>query len=243
VILASRRRSPSWTPATPGGLAFWGDSSDLSTLFQDDARTMQVTAAGQSVGNWGDKSGSSHHLGQSTSGLRPTYTATGGAGGGPGVQTSAGLFLKSASFSMSDCTFVVIAKSTSGFLVTHYDAGANGVYCFNPSGYTAYASRTGSPTTATINAPELWSADFAVYTVRVDGGAPLLSLYRGGSLIASTAATIGTTPQSVPLTINTDANGNYGGSTVYSEILVYDHALSSTERAAAESYLATRWGL
>ena len=58
-LLIRRRRSSNFSPASlfaasePGG---WYDPSDLTTLFQDSAGTTPVTAAGQSVGLWLDKS-------------------------------------------------------------------------------------------------------------------------------------------------------------------------------------------
>lgn len=49
----------------------------LSTLFQDTAGTIPVTAAGQSVALWKDQSGNAHHASQSTAGARPTYQVDG----------------------------------------------------------------------------------------------------------------------------------------------------------------------
>lgn len=52
--------SPSQIFATHTGA--WYDPSDLSTLFQDNAGAVPVTAAGQPVGRINDKSGSGNHL-------------------------------------------------------------------------------------------------------------------------------------------------------------------------------------
>lgn len=51
----------------------WYDPSDLSTMFQDTAGTVPVTAAGQVVARINDKSGRGNHATQSTSLSRPTY--------------------------------------------------------------------------------------------------------------------------------------------------------------------------
>lgn len=51
----------------------WYDPSDLSTMFQDTAGTMPITAAGQSVARINDKSGRGNHATQTTAGARPTY--------------------------------------------------------------------------------------------------------------------------------------------------------------------------
>ena len=51
----------------------WFDANDLSTLFQDSAGTTPVTAVGQKVGKWLDKSGNGNHASQSNAALQPTY--------------------------------------------------------------------------------------------------------------------------------------------------------------------------
>ena len=54
-----------------GNQGFWYDPNDLSTLFQDAAGTIPVTAAGQPVGLMLDKSGRNNHAYQSVSASRP----------------------------------------------------------------------------------------------------------------------------------------------------------------------------
>lgn len=51
----------------------WYDPSDLTTLWQDSARTTPVTASGQPVGCMDDKSGNGRHLLQATAAARLTY--------------------------------------------------------------------------------------------------------------------------------------------------------------------------
>lgn len=56
----------------------WYDPSDLSTLFQDVAGTIPVTAAGQPVGLMRDKSGRGNHASQATATSRPVLQTSGG---------------------------------------------------------------------------------------------------------------------------------------------------------------------
>lgn len=56
----------------------WYDPSDLSTLFQDAAGTIPVTAAGQPVGRMLDKSGRGNHATQATATSRPILQTSGG---------------------------------------------------------------------------------------------------------------------------------------------------------------------
>lgn len=83
-MAARRRRMGGFSPLTlfaasePGA---WLDPSDLSTLFQDDAGTTPVTAAGQSVGMVLDKSGRGNHATQPVFASRPIYQVDSGGRG------------------------------------------------------------------------------------------------------------------------------------------------------------------
>lgn len=78
----SRLKNPlAFTPLnlfSVGEQGAWFDPSDITTLFQDDAGTVPVTADGQTVGMMRDKSGNGHHALQATAGSRPTYRASSG---------------------------------------------------------------------------------------------------------------------------------------------------------------------
>lgn len=69
-----------WTPADLGAdLALWLEADDLTTLFQSNAGSTAVSADGQSVGYWGDKSGDGFHLTSTADdGTRPVYNTAGG---------------------------------------------------------------------------------------------------------------------------------------------------------------------
>lgn len=58
-----------------GEQGVWYDPSDLSTMFQDAAGTIPVTAVGQPVGKILDKSGRGNHATQTTTASRPTLSA------------------------------------------------------------------------------------------------------------------------------------------------------------------------
>lgn len=60
-----------------GQAGAWFDVSDASTLFQDIAGTVAVTAPGQAVARVNDKSGNGQHLTQSTAAKCPTYAVDG----------------------------------------------------------------------------------------------------------------------------------------------------------------------
>jgi hypothetical protein len=65
-----------WTPSKLFGRTdpwIWIDPSDLSTMFQDTAGTIPVTASGQSVALIKDKSGNGYNLTQATAASQPTF--------------------------------------------------------------------------------------------------------------------------------------------------------------------------
>lgn len=64
-------------PFPTGKAGYFFDTSDLSTMYQDAAGTIPVTAAGQPVGRWEDKSGNGYILTQTTSTKRPIYQTDG----------------------------------------------------------------------------------------------------------------------------------------------------------------------
>lgn len=76
-MIAVRAARPVWTPrrlaTVPAAMyAPW----DITTLWQDSARTVPVTAYGQPIGAMDDVSGNSRHELQATEINRPTYAAT-----------------------------------------------------------------------------------------------------------------------------------------------------------------------
>lgn len=84
-LTTSRRGSsggpaPTFTPAAmfaAGETGAWYDPSDRSTMFQDTAMTIPVTAHNQPVGVMRDKSGNGIHLIAPNDGARPVYQETG----------------------------------------------------------------------------------------------------------------------------------------------------------------------
>lgn len=68
-----------WSPVALGGkLVAWYDPYDLSTLSQDSAGLVPVTADGQPVGRMADKSGSNTHATQPSAMSRPVFRSADG---------------------------------------------------------------------------------------------------------------------------------------------------------------------
>lgn len=73
-LAVNQRRAAS--PAAAGAAA-WYDPSDRSTLFQDAAMTIPVTADGNPVGAILDRSGNGHRFLQATAAKKPVYRTDG----------------------------------------------------------------------------------------------------------------------------------------------------------------------
>lgn len=69
---------PLTDPAEIGQVALWLDPYASNTLFQDSTGLTPVTADGQSVGKWLDRSGRNCHASQSNNSLRPVFRSSGG---------------------------------------------------------------------------------------------------------------------------------------------------------------------
>ena len=79
--LTMQRGVAVFDPATlfeSGEEGAWYDPSDISTLWQDSARTTPVTSDGDPVGAMDDKSGNGNNALQVTDAKRPTYKTAGG---------------------------------------------------------------------------------------------------------------------------------------------------------------------
>lgn len=74
--------SAQWTPLELPGIAAWWDFSDISRLYQDDARTVPVVADGDVIGGVASKYGTTH-ASQGTTAKKPIYRA--GVQGGKSV--------------------------------------------------------------------------------------------------------------------------------------------------------------
>jgi hypothetical protein len=61
-----------------GEVGAWYEPRDITTLFQDAAGTIPVTADGQPVGKMLDKSGNGYHATESVASKRPTFRDVGG---------------------------------------------------------------------------------------------------------------------------------------------------------------------
>lgn len=137
-------------------------------------------------------------------------------------------------------TFVAVESGTSGRdRLSLYATSTNGYLGLygrrlDADGLTSKPSTTVAPSTAAvIRAESNWTA--GTYNLLVDG----VSI--GSGAWTSSGSTSSTNSQAFRLGCSNTTTYGLDGD-IY-EVLVYESVLSSTDAAAVESYLATKWGL
>jgi len=252
------------------GLQLWLDASDASTLF--DATTGgSLVAADGGVARWEDKSGNARHMTQGTNGSRPTRKTAiqnnlavlrfDGSNDFMSVPSSTATFaflhsaastvfavLKVASNS-ADGTRIYgtrVGGSNRGSQLTHWNSSVTARIRHNATNgeasnddvidnYSANNFFTTNSFRLISLVSNAGAAAGSRSSLRVNGGAAT------ANNSVSNAASSGNS--SHDLTI---ADSPAGGSALngdIAEIIIYDTALSDTDRSAVESYLMNKWGI
>lgn len=166
-----------------GEQGVWLDPSDLSTMFQDGAGTVPVTASGQPVGRTLDKSGRGNHVNWQNA----TYQTDGTLhwiafnGSSTSGQTAAinfsgadEMFISAAVRKIADSQYPIIAElsplwtNASGTFV--FGGGNNGGYVYGSRGGAGAIAQTTTPT-APVSSVVTGISDISamISSLRVDG--------------------------------------------------------------------------
>lgn len=230
-------------PLTISGLFAWWDTSDLATLFQDSAGATPVTATNDPVGMLKDKSGNARHLIQSGAGtLKPTYQGAGG-----GISSDGGDTLKvtglGTAFTAQTVIAVFMPTATTSFgrLFTQWTTTAD----YNEVGH--YLPILRNSTNAEFCSYATTGARSAV-SVTNNQKYLFVSQHTGSALTNRANAVDGAEyTHSFSKTINgmaifADDLGTSNLTGRLYELLVFNTAISSGDRAALEAYLNAKWG-
>jgi hypothetical protein len=243
------RRAGTWPVVAPGGvstgLQLWLDASDASTLY--DATTGgSLVAADGGVARWEDKSGNARHATQATSANRPLRKTN--------QQNGLNALLFDGSNDAFSLSSITIPNSHSVFQVYQRLTGVQSFgIAHNNNNNVRYASLwfTDGILYQISNEPNNFTTHggsnaatgyFVVSTIR--NATTSIDVRRNGSSVASVTTGAGVTnAASGSWNAIGDRSSGFFHSGNLCEIIVYDSALSSTDRAAVETYLLAKWGI
>lgn len=221
-IVASAHRSGSWTPASLPGLAGWWDANDAATF---------SFSSGVLVSQWNDKSGNGRHLAQADTAKQPSRN---GAMGGVSVVHGASRWLDTAAFTVAQPLSLIVAgiyPTSSGPGMVSSVGGNLQFYRAAAGQIRGYAGGVEISINSYVTGSHVTTLIFngASSSFRMDGGAPV----SGNPGTAGTTTGLRTTERNLAFPTN-----GYE----LAEIILCAGALGTTDRAAAEDYLRTKWG-
>lgn len=230
------------SPEDMSDVAAWYDAQDLSTLWQDSGRTTAVTADGQTVEAWDDKSGNARHATNATG--TATYSAKGVNGlpavDFPNLTTHS---LVTAAFTLGTtgglAAFMVMDLDTVGsvdYAVYHRAGGAVRVIFSIDSG-TGVGPGFYDGAHKAFGAPAIAAGDEGVWSIVFEGGGNATLRKNGVALHASVAYTSFADASDV-LTIGggtAPMDGRMG------ELILLNREPTEPERTGLENYLRRRW--
>jgi hypothetical protein len=244
--------APAWTPASLTAPFVWYDPSDLSTMWQDAAKTTPVTTTGQNVCAINDKGAGGVHLTQATAANCPVLTADGGGrkylacsgtkllvGGVTSIVQNASLLFAGAAVQASTGGMIWDAQTPVGGELIEFSYSNNGV------GYEFSGRRITGDAFSTI---AVGAADTTIQSsIGVhDYSGATTTLYKNGTAIVGPTAS-----QTAGLTANATSPATGlcgwagGGFIVNANVyqVVVGQVLSSGDRANLDTFLRSKVGL
>ena len=249
IINPYRYASGGFAPTDISGCVLWMDGSDLTTMYQDIAKTSQTTAGGNSVRVWIDKSASAHEFTEATT--FPVYADNIKNSLGAVSFTAASTdFLSKATpgiFTGSTTMFAVwneINNDQVGTVITSDGLVSTRQAIFadtrtSPRRCIAYPYTSLSHIDNTNDlAANLWHYTSAVISANTSAQAWLDGTSQGSTanVTAPTEGTVSIGRQNYP-------SGQSYMNGYIAEIIMYNSALSTANREAVESYLASKWAI
>jgi hypothetical protein len=214
----------------------------------------QATATSDPVGYWGDKSGNARHATQATGANRPTRATS--MNGRPSIDvaaTASSLLQSTATVAnvIADAgtspqtTICAVMRNPSGVLGATFgsDQSANGrlVYSSRFDASNSYYDVANATTGRLSFTPIQTNAEAAAVHSLIRNGSEMAVGYNGATIARRLDASGAFSATSAVIQIGKGVGiGNAG---VFSELLFYNRALTTSERRRVERYLAAKWGI
>jgi hypothetical protein len=225
-----------FNPKSISGISLWLDAYDITTLFTNTTLTTPVTASGQVVRGWADKSGNG--LNNTTTDTVITYnTTTLGypAISFPGTQAAGfACALSMGNAGVSDATYFLVVRSTiagtGGVYLYHAGTKIRQIYANNNLTYMDYNAIAGI--NGSINVTNLTN----VVTRQDTASTGFLAGWDTGNSFGSVTLSGAANSNQTSLTLGQAFTG------YFCEVIVYNSVLSTAQRQQVEGYLAWKWG-
>lgn len=247
-MFLGKTNNTGFSPTTISGLGLWLDAADYSTF----------TLSGNNVTQWNDKSGNSRNFANPTTTSQPVYESN-TFNGKPCISTIINKFLYRSASTMgtlaSGSTFSIFVVGETDFtyawsifFTNWFDLGGSSpvarFHCSFRDNVTnkltlyangALQSSTGSTATNTrYVACFVYAGNGATCTSSLNGAASTFT----GTVNLPNSSTFGTSIFSV----GDGRNLNYTCKRI-AEVIMYDRALTTTERQSVETYLMNKYGI
>jgi hypothetical protein len=227
---AAKRREEGggFSPLDVAGCTLWLDGADAATMY-DATSGGSLSADGEEVARWEDKSGAAKHVTQATGAKQPLRDATGLNGldslRWPDTTNDLGLYSDS---SLEADTIFVVATFPGSTFSSVYEGLFNSKTTFIILGSSGRLEWYPPAVAGTF------------YTNGVASAAPLPALNSGAVITRKTSSSQSLTSIAVGHERVFPSRGWRG---IIAEVIVYDTPLADGDREAVENYLGTKWGI
>lgn len=252
-----------FVPTNLTGLQLWLDASDADTLY-DATSGGSLVAADGGVARWEDKSGNGRHATQGTSANRPARKTA--IQGGKDVLRFDGSddHLTSTDFldlssGQAITAFAVVKRAATGAyhaILAKFNRTGDGstedgwAFRFTDTNKLDAAFFKDAAGTTRITDSSVTASNFTLFGFKAVAGSLTTSavLYRQGAALASSSTgsvqSLDNTSYQLQIGIEPYSGAFYSAyNGDIAEIIIYDSALSDTDREAVEDYLLGKWGI
>ncbi len=220
-------------PTSVSGLVFWFDASDASTF---------TYSSGVVVSQWNDKSGGGRNATQAATGSQPSRSGT--------INSLASVVFDGSNDFMTTGTYALAASHTTFVVARNTATGTQRTVWRSNSGGDSRTYRTTGGNIAffdgtVVDTGNAWGTSSARLVAAIfDGGTPANSLYAidSGSWTSMNPGNIANTTSAAGIGTDNPSASSGAWTGDVCEIVVYDGALSSTDRDNVRTYLKNKWG-
>lgn len=232
-------------PTDIAGCELWLDAEQ--GVYSDAGTTLAVN--NDAVYQWNDQSGNANHVTQVTSGNRPTLK-TAGINSKNSIEFADPEFMDSSTPVVSApntifAVHVMTSSDTNGGVIWDSDANVRHAFFWNnagsPDSFRAAAVNNEDTIIGTSGGKHLFE-----YVTAVTYNGASSSIYMNGADVGDGSVDLGSNNLD-GITLGTLraglGGGNYYLNGQIAEVIVYDSALSTTDRETVQTYLANKWGI